>query len=178
MKRLRIILEQGVTYYTKEIVEEYTLTSDVTADNYADKKASLYVQGTDGYELAGDSFAEGTNYYTKTESTVYTETTTPADASEVFIKKITTAGENVLTDNVITSLTQNEATQVSVLVYLDGEHITNAHVASTAATSVTGTMNLQFASSANLVPMEYADLHIPATENTPDESGDAGEETN
>ena len=62
------------------------------------------------------------------------------------------------TDAVITALTQGQAQAVSVLVYLDGNTITNADVAATASTSVTGTMNLQFASSATLVPMEYTDL--------------------
>ena len=61
-------------------------------------------------------------------------------------------------DAVITALTQGQAQAVSVLVYLDGATITNADVAATASTSVTGTMNLQFASSATLVPMEYTDL--------------------
>ena len=63
-------------------------------------------------------------------------------------------------DAVITALNQNVATPVSVLVYLDGETITNADVAAQAVSSVTGTMNLQFASSAELVPMDYSDLHI------------------
>lgn len=62
------------------------------------------------------------------------------------------------TDAIITALTQGQAQAVSVLVYLDGATITNADVAATASTSVTGSMNLQFASSATLVPMEYTDL--------------------
>ena len=59
-------------------------------------------------------------------------------------------------DAIIQALTQNEEAHVSVLVYLDGTTITNADVAATVATSMTGTMNLQFASSATLVPMDYA----------------------
>lgn len=58
-------------------------------------------------------------------------------------------------------LTQNQIAQLSVLVYLDGNSVENSDVAATAATSVTGSMNLQFSSSATLVPMEYGDLHIP-----------------
>ena len=57
----------------------------------------------------------------------------------------------------------NTATTVSALVYLDGANITNADVAATASTSMTGTMNLQFASSANLVPMEYTPLIVAGT---------------
>lgn len=55
----------------------------------------------------------------------------------------------------ITDLTQNEATAVSALVYLDGENVTNADVANA---NLTGTMNLQFSSNAALTPMEYGDL--------------------
>lgn len=57
----------------------------------------------------------------------------------------------------IMNLDQNTIHQLSVLVYLDGTTITNKDV-SNAAKSVIGTMNLQFSSSATLVPMEYSDL--------------------
>lgn len=55
-------------------------------------------------------------------------------------------------DNVITALSQNTATAVSVIVYLDGDKVDNGDVAN-GLTSMTGTLNLQFASSATLVPM-------------------------
>lgn len=55
----------------------------------------------------------------------------------------------------ITRLVQNEATAVSSLVYLDGVNLTNADVGNA---SIQGTMNIQFASSAELKPMEYGDL--------------------
>ena len=57
----------------------------------------------------------------------------------------------------IMDLDQNAIHQLSVLVYLDGTTITNKDV-SNAAKSVIGSMNLQFSSSATLVPMEYSDL--------------------
>lgn len=44
---------------------------------------------------------------------------------------------------------------VSTLVYLDGETLTNADVANA---ELKGTMNIQFSSSAELIPMEYGDL--------------------
>ena len=71
-------------------------------------------------------------------------------------------------DAKIQALTQNAPTAVSVLVYLDGTTMTNADVGFDKAASVTGTANFQFSSSANLVPMEYANLHTP---------GAAGSET-
>lgn len=64
-------------------------------------------------------------------------------------------------DAKIQALTQNAPTAVSVLVYLDGTTMTNADVGFDNAASVTGTANFQFSSSANLVPMEYANLHTP-----------------
>ena len=51
----------------------------------------------------------------------------------------------------------NTATAVSTLVYLDGDNITNADVAN-AASSMTGSMNLQFSTNVPLVPMEYTPL--------------------
>jgi hypothetical protein len=59
----------------------------------------------------------------------------------------------------IMDMPQNTATALSVLVYLDGNTVTNKDVAYTAQKSMTGKLNLQFASSANLVAMEYKDLH-------------------
>ena len=57
----------------------------------------------------------------------------------------------------IMQLNQNEIHQLSVLVYLDGSKVGNDDVATTAR-SMTGSMNLQFSSSANLVAMDYANL--------------------
>lgn len=54
-------------------------------------------------------------------------------------------------------LQQNTATKISVLVYLDGDKVDNSMVAN-AAQSITGSLNLQFASSANLVPMQNSAL--------------------
>ena len=64
-------------------------------------------------------------------------------------------------DSSIVALPQNKELAVSVLVYLDGDEIENADVAATDVKSVTGMMNIQFASDANLKPMEYGDLYTP-----------------
>lgn len=66
-------------------------------------------------------------------------------------------------DPTITALDQNTAKKISALVYLDGTDLTNADVAN-AAQSMAGALNLQFSSSAELVPMEYADLRNGAVE--------------
>jgi len=54
-------------------------------------------------------------------------------------------------------LEQNVAKRMTVLVYLDGHDVDNGDVAN-AATSMTGTLNLQFSSSAELVPMRNTAL--------------------
>ena len=119
----------------------YEVTAETVQETYEADENGTYKLVGDTYELIGeDETYEGAKY-----------------------KKVTTvvpAGERKLTntDAVIMALTQNTATAVSVLVYLDGETITNADVAATASTSMTGTMNLQFASSATLVPMDYTPL--------------------
>lgn len=59
---------------------------------------------------------------------------------------------------VITDLQQNAATRISVMVYLDGASVDNSMV-SVDAQSMTGSLNLQFSSSASLVPMDYTPLH-------------------
>lgn len=70
-----------------------------------------------------------------------------------------TWGDKLADDNqVITSLGQNDAKYISAYVYLDGTTITNADVAALTELSTTGNLNLQFASSAQLKPMDYSDL--------------------
>lgn len=74
--------------------------------------------------------------------------------------------------NKIVALNQNAEHKISVLVYLEGDTtnnkggVDNGDVAATAqsARSLVGNLNLQFASSATLVPMEYGDLHIQGSE--------------
>ena len=56
-------------------------------------------------------------------------------------------------DSAIVDMAQNIASKVTVIVYLDGEIVDNTMVAN-AAQSMSGSMNIQFSSSASLVPME------------------------
>ena len=58
-------------------------------------------------------------------------------------------------DQVIAALPQNTEVEISVLVYLDAEYLKNEHVSATTASSITGVMNLQFASDAKLIPAKY-----------------------
>lgn len=85
---------------------------------------------------------------------------------------ITEVTEEDLNTNEIMPLTQNTAHQLSVLVYMDGNLVGNEDVAAAAATSMVGQLNLQFASSATLVPMDYSQLHTPNTAATPSTPGE------
>ena len=139
----------GQMFIAKETTREYYV---VTGDASCTK---VYKSGENYYK--DPEFKEA--YSTPAGATIATES-----LSETVITK----------DNVITSLTQNEKTNISVMVYLDGDLVNNEDVAATVSKSLVGTMNLQFASSATLVPMEYAELH-PVTANQKDININAGE---
>ncbi|MBQ8230541.1 MAG: FIVAR domain-containing protein [Lachnospiraceae bacterium] len=80
---------------------------------------------------------------------------------------ILTMGERKLTDNQITELEQNVAKAVTAVVWLDGDIVDNTMVSATEATSLDGVLNLQFATSAELIPA----LDKTAREYTADKSG-------
>ncbi len=71
--------------------------------------------------------------------------------------KLTFTNQIAADDAILCSLQANTAKAVSAMVYLDGDYVTNEHVAAEAS-SMTGELNLQFASTANLVPMENSAL--------------------
>ena len=120
--------------------------------------------GSTTYEPAtgvtAENFATGT-YYTQDESdtTKYNPAESYTENTEYYTAVTVPAGETFVApaDAKITALTQNDAVQVSVLVYLDGEDIGNDDVAISGQSAV-GTMNLQFSSSAQLDPMDYTPL--------------------
>lgn len=80
--------------------------------------------------------------------------TTPNQAKADLVVDIPEGGE---ADKIV-DMTQNQATKVSILVYLDGENIDNAAVSNGSKTGTAMKLNLQFSSSAELVPMENSAL--------------------
>ena len=96
--------------------------------------------------------------------------TTDANGTKanLFICDATGAAIEGTDANKIVALNQNVEHKISVLVYLEGDPdlggVDNSDVAATVAKSVSGNLNLQFASSATLVPMEYGDLHIQGSD--------------
>ena len=75
-------------------------------------------------------------------------------------------GERQKTSNVIAPLDQNIAKAITVVVWLDGDLVDNTMVSATDEKSMSGILNLQFASSADLVPAD----NTPLLEITSDKS--------
>ncbi len=155
MKAIRIVfLQEGNVLATAKL--DMSAATDTQGGTGATAPIKLYTvnAATTTYEEATEG---ATHYYDATDSTYK-----PADADHPATHKaVTTAqSETYVNDQAsakIVALTQNQAATVSVLVYLDGEHITNADVAISGKSAI-GTMNLQFSSSAQLDPMDYAPL--------------------
>lgn len=83
---------------------------------------------------------------------------TDSSTGKITMDLVMTAADGTATGSAnIMALEQNTIHELSVLVYLDGADVTNADVAN-AASSMTGSMNLQFSSSSELTPMDYSDL--------------------
>ena len=61
----------------------------------------------------------------------------------------------------ITALKQDTVQRVTAVVYLDGSSVNNSNVAANAAQSMSGKLNLQFSSDANLIPAEITELRYP-----------------
>lgn len=77
------------------------------------------------------------------------------------------------TDQSITQLGVNTPTPITALVYLDGDKVQNAFLTPDQPFSLSGSINLQFATDAkDLKPMEYTDFIIP--ENKKSENGEEG----
>ncbi len=95
---------------------------------------------------------------TKIEGSTFVNVTAPIYLYEATAENDAANGGSTLTwsekkaEQSITALVQNEATAVTAWVYLDGDKVDNSMVAN-AEQSMTGTMNLQFSSDADLVPM-------------------------
>lgn len=93
---------------------------------------------------------------------------TTTDASGNVVDRVDEDGKNLYTggltlkskvaDGVITALTQDLVQKVTALVYLDGSVVNNSTVAANSMHSMTGTLNLQFSSSAELLPADNTQL--------------------
>lgn len=127
---------------------------------------------TDTLEVIGEAGLDTANATISADGVtakmyMYEVTTTTTDEGESAVTTTTKTLIKTQENAIIDALAQNVESKISVLVYLDGTSINNSMVAATDVNSVTGTMNLQFSSSAELKPMEYGDLHTPNKDTTP-----------
>ena len=126
--------------------QQSDLIDAATYNGLPDKSSVRYQDGTLSAKLYIVSFS-------MTKSSVQ-----PEDGSKVNY----TGGIKIDTDRTengtILALKPDEATIVTALVYLDGSVVNNAMVAANATQSMSGVLNLQFSSSAELIPMQYTPL--------------------
>ncbi len=115
--------------------------ADITKNVAADTGIVTYTGGT----VTGDTLKAELYLYN------YTVREITADEHQVVL------GEKKADETALTALAQNVAKKVSAIVYLDGDLVDNTMVAN-AQTSMTGGLNLQFSSSADLVPMQNSGL--------------------
>ena len=79
--------------------------------------------------------------------------------------------DGIRADSTITPLIQDSVKRVTAVVYLDGSYVNNSMVAANAVQSMTGVLNLQFSSSATLIPAENSKLrNIGSDEESSEES--------
>lgn len=78
-----------------------------------------------------------------------------------------TLGEKKADKSELTALDQNVAKKITAIVYIDGEIVDNTMVAN-AANSMTGSLNLQFSSDADLKPMENTNMRYNGGEKAKD----------
>ncbi len=155
-------------YLYKEVTTSVTTYKTDVNGNYVDENGTVlyYIIDDEYYAAATCTIADDGTVTPNDGATAVAEedmrdraTVTTERTSEIFL-----TGDTEDNKPVITAMTQNKAMAVSALVYLDGENLTNKDVSATVAKSLEGKMNLQFASSANLVPMEYSNLNTPNEE--------------
>lgn len=156
MSALRVVFVEpdqtenaGVTYNVLGVA-----AADITGTTNNSTGITTYTGGTlmkDGNALAENADATTANGL---KAELYLNTYEVKDGVLTLNgKKTTGAAADAAADNKLTALTQNVAKKVTAIVYLDGDIVDNTMVAN-AASSMTGSLNLQFSSSATLKPME------------------------
>ncbi len=165
-------LKAKMVLYT--VTEADTYVEATEGATHVAVTTTTYETATEGathkYDADSQTYVEATGAEA-THKAVTTTTYEPKGDSEGTHKLVKSGAEVVKTDNVLMALNQNQPTKLSVLVYLDGNLVGNEDVAANAGTSVTGTMNLQFSSSATLVPMNYTQLMPQGGETPVDPAG-------
>ncbi len=155
MSALRVVFVEpdqtenaGVTYNVLGVA-----AADIKGTTDDGTGITTYTGGT--LMANGTALAEGADTATANglKAELYLNTYEVKDGVLTLTGKKTTGEAGAAADNKLTALTQNVAKKVTAIVYLDGDIVDNTMVAN-AASSMTGSLNLQFSSSATLKPME------------------------
>ena len=158
MSALRVVFVEPVqTVGAGETVLTYNVlgvaAADITRSSNDHGATYTYEGGTYMKDDAEVTDAAGANGL-KAKLQLYNYTVDETSSALALTgKKTTGEAADAPADNTLTALTQNVAKKVTAIVYLDGDIVDNTMVAN-AASSMTGSLNLQFSSSATLKPME------------------------
>lgn len=125
--------------------QQSDLIDATTYNGLPDKSSVQYKDGTLSAKLYIVSFS-------------MTESKGHKDEKGKFYTGGITIGTDRTENGTILALKPDEATIVTALVYLDGSVVNNSMVAANATQSMSGVLNLQFSSSAELIPMQYTPL--------------------
>lgn len=125
--------------------QQSDLIDATTYNGLPDKSSVQYKDGTLSAKLYIVSFS-------------MTESKGHKDEEGKFYTGGITIGTDRTENGTILALKPDEATIVTALVYLDGSVVNNSMVAANATQSMSGVLNLQFSSSAELIPMQYTPL--------------------
>ncbi len=145
---------EGMAYYlnaSKGGMQQSDLITESEYDALPDKSAVEYDAATG--ELKAKLYMHS---FSMTVSDAHTEEDIAANGGDFYTGGITIGAK--VADNAITKLVQDRAERITAVVYIDGSVVTNATVAANAQYSMTGTLNLQFSSDAELMPAQNAAL--------------------
>ena len=190
-KMVKLMSALRVVFVDKEqdVLAVAALDTTLGKDAYTILEDAAEQEATGKYAVLTDAkVKQNSDYITKTEYDALPDTTeveldagTGAVKAPLYLREFTmtlsdtsTLGEEKYTggitlgskqsSNVITALEENVPQQVTAIVYLDGSFVTNSMVAADSSYSMTGTLNLQFASDGNLIPMNNQKLRDGDTE--------------
>lgn len=144
--------------YTKDQAKEVMKAIRIVfTETVTDGVSSATIYGVAVLDMADGNYEETANGIKASLKMV--EYTTEADGTRA-PKLIIGADKTGAEADKLMDLPQSAQANMSVIVYLDGDHVENKDVA-TGGLSLEGKLNLQFASSAELTPMDYSPLHTP-----------------
>ena len=146
----------GMAYYlnaSKGGMQQSDLITESEYNALPDKSAVEYDAATG--EMKAKLYMHS---FSLTVSNAHTEEEITANGGDFYTGGITIGAK--VADNAITKLVQDRAERITAVVYIDGSVVTNATVAANAQYSMTGTLNLQFSSDAELMPAQNAALQM------------------